>query len=51
MIAPAEGFYSTKGFGKNQIRIAYVLNENQLKDAILILKNGLNEYKKITKNE
>ena len=27
MVAPAEGFYSTKGLGKNQIRIAYVLKE------------------------
>ena len=31
MVAPAEGFYSTEGLGKNQIRIAYVLKEEDLK--------------------
>ena len=30
MVAPAEGFYSTKGLGKNQVRIAYVLNKEDL---------------------
>jgi aspartate aminotransferase len=38
MIAPAGGFYSTPNAGNNQVRIAYVLNENDLKDSIEILK-------------
>ena len=46
MIAPAGGFYSTPNAGNNQVRIAYVLNENDLKDSIEILKIGLIEYSK-----
>ena len=46
MIAPAGGFYSTANAGNNQVRIAYVLNENDLKDSIEILKKGLIEYSK-----
>jgi aspartate aminotransferase len=46
MIAPAGGFYSTPNAGNNQVRIAYVLNENDLKDSIEILKTGLIEYSK-----
>ena len=45
MVAPAAGFYSTPGVGLNQIRIAYVLNEESLKDAISILKAALKVYK------
>jgi len=45
MVAPAAGFYSTPGVGRNQIRIAYVLNENSLKTAIKILKEALKVYK------
>ncbi len=44
MIAPAEGFYATPGLGKNQIRIAYILNENKLKEAMHIFKEGLKVY-------
>jgi aspartate aminotransferase len=46
MVAPASGFYATPGLGKNQIRIAYVLKEEDLIKAINILKIGLEEYKK-----
>ena len=46
MVAPASGFYSTTGKGENQVRIAYVLNQNDLKSCINILKNGLTEYLK-----
>ena len=46
MIAPAGGFYSTPNTGNKQVRIAYVLNENDLKDSIEILKKGLIEYYK-----
>ena len=44
MVAPAEGFYSTKGLGKNQIRIAYVLKEEDLKTSVMILKKALDKY-------
>ena len=37
MAAPADGFYATEGLGKNEIRIAYVLEEDKLKRAIEIL--------------
>ncbi len=34
MVAPASGFYSTPGLGKNEVRIAYVLKIDDLKNAI-----------------
>ena len=46
MVAPAAGFYSTPNMGQNQVRIAYVLNKNDLESCIKILKNGLMEYLK-----
>jgi len=46
MVAPAAGFYATPGLGKNQIRIAYVLNTDNLKKSIAILKAGLDEYRR-----
>ena len=46
MVAPAAGFYSTPNIGQNQVRIAYVLNQNDLESCINILKNGLMEYLK-----
>ena len=42
MVAPAAGFYSTPGLGKNQVRIAYVINKEDLKTAVAILKAELN---------
>lgn len=45
MIAPAAGFYSTPGAGKNQVRIAYVLKKEDLKKAVHILKTALEQYK------
>jgi aspartate aminotransferase len=45
MVAPAAGFYSTPGVGLNQIRIAYVLNQESLKKAVSILKEALKVYK------
>tara|TARA_B100000497_G_scaffold127916_1_gene171745 strand:- start:3160 stop:4350 length:1191 start_codon:yes stop_codon:yes gene_type:complete len=44
MVAPAAGFYSTPGLGKNQVRIAYVLNKEDLKTSVAILKAALKEY-------
>ncbi|MGB5645622.1 pyridoxal phosphate-dependent aminotransferase [Muriicola sp.] len=46
MVAPAAGFYATEGLGKNQIRIAYVLEKEQLISAVAILKQALNTYSK-----
>ena len=45
MFAPAEGFYATPGLGKNEIRIAYVLNEYDLRKAMAILAAGLVAYR------
>ena len=44
MVAPAAGFYSTTGLGKNQVRIAYVLNTEDLISSVAILKAALKEY-------
>jgi aspartate aminotransferase len=46
MTAPADGFYATPGLGKNELRIAYVLNEEDLKKAMHIFRTGLAEYMK-----
>ncbi len=45
MVAPASGFYSTPGEGKNQIRIAYVLEQDKLIRAVRILKEALSKYR------
>ena len=44
MVAPAAGFYSTPEIGKQQIRIAYVLNTSELRDAVTILEEALKVY-------
>ncbi|MBW8243758.1 pyridoxal phosphate-dependent aminotransferase [Muricauda oceani] len=44
MVAPAAGFYATPGLGKNQIRIAYVLEKDQLVKAVHILGKALRQY-------
>ncbi len=44
MIAPAEGFYSTSGLGHNEVRIAYVLKLEDLKNAVKCLEAALLEY-------
>lgn len=44
MLAPAAGFYSSENLGKNQVRIAFVLNEEKLKKAAQILEEGLKAY-------
>ena len=44
MVAPAAGFYSTPGTGKNQIRIAYVLEKDAIKNSVAILKEALKVY-------
>lgn len=45
MFAPNAGFYSTPGLGKNEVRLAYVLEEKKLRQAIDILRQGLSEYR------
>ena len=45
MMAPAAGFYSTPGLGKNQVRMAYVLKKEDLAKALTILKAALEAYK------
>jgi len=44
MVAPAAGFYSTKGLGLNQVRIAYVLKKEDLIASVNILKEALKLY-------
>ena len=44
MLAPAAGFYSTPETGTNQVRIAYVLNQEALNQAIICLKKALETY-------
>ncbi len=44
MMAPAAGFYSTPGLGKNQVRMAYVLKKEDLARALLVLEKALEVY-------
>ena len=44
MIAPASGFYSTPGLGKNEVRIAYVLKIEDLRNAMIVLAEALKVY-------
>jgi len=44
MVAPAAGFYSTKGIGTNQVRIAYVLKKEDLITSVAILNAALKKY-------
>lgn len=46
MVAPAAGFYSTKGIGTNQVRIAYVLKKEDLIKSVEILKVAISTYNK-----
>lgn len=44
MMAPASGFYTTPGAGRNQVRIAYVLNKEDLRKALIVLRKELEQY-------
>lgn len=44
MLAPAEGFYASKGLGRNQVRIAYVLEQHKLVQCVEVLRAGLAAY-------
>lgn len=45
MMAPAAGFYATPGKGKNEVRLAYVLNKEDINSAMDCLEEALNVYK------
>ena len=49
MMAPASGFYSTPGLGKDEVRIAYVLNQDDLKKALVVLEKALDKYNSLKK--
>ena len=44
MMAPASGFYTIDGFGKDEVRIAYVLDKEDLKHALVVLGKALQAY-------
>jgi len=50
MLAPATGFYGTKGLGKNEVRLAYVLNLDAINAAMDCLEKALEEYPGRVKN-
>ena len=44
MMAPASGFYTTPGAGRNEVRIAYVLKKDDLQRALVVLQKALDAY-------
>lgn len=44
MLAPATGFYGTRGLGKKEVRLAYVLNSGDLETAMTVLEKALEAY-------
>ena len=44
MMAPGSGFYSTPGAGRDEVRLAYVLNKEDLAKALVVLERALEEY-------
>jgi aspartate aminotransferase len=44
MLAPASGFYATAGLGKNEVRIAYVLDAERLRRSVRVLGAALRTY-------
>ena len=49
-MAPASGFYTNPELGKNEVRIAYVLQKEDLQKAMLVLEKALEEYNKTITN-
>ena len=45
MLAPATGFYSSKNLGKNEVRLAYVIDCKEIKAAMICLAEALKIYK------
>ena len=50
-MAPASGFYTTPGLGKNEVRLAYVLKKEDLAKALVVLEKALETYNKKGKKE
>jgi aspartate aminotransferase len=48
MMAPATGFYATKGLGVQEVRLAYVLNKEALKSSVEVLREALKVYPGVT---
>jgi aspartate aminotransferase len=44
MMAPASGFYATPGLGKQEVRLAYVINNDDINQAMDCLEEGLRQY-------
>ncbi len=44
MVAPATGFYSTKGLGKNEVRMAYVLKLEDIKRSVFLIEKAIEQY-------
>ncbi|MFC6100013.1 hypothetical protein [Olivibacter domesticus] len=44
MMTPAAGFYSTPGKGDNEVPLAYVLSQADLKEALCCIEKGLDAY-------
>ena len=44
MFAPAEGFYATPGLGKDEMRIAYVLNRDDMRRGVELIRLGIEKY-------
>lgn len=44
MMAPASGFYTSDEYGRNEVRIAYVLEKEELRKALLVLQKALEAY-------
>ena len=50
MFAPLDGFYGTPGLGKNEVRLAYILNCEDIKKSVHILREGLESYRTVNLN-
>jgi aspartate aminotransferase len=48
MIAPGDGFYWTEGKGKQEVRFAFVLEEDALRRAMTILEKALKSYQYVS---
>jgi len=46
-MAPASGFYTNQGTGRNEVRIAYVLKKEELEKALIVLEKALEEYNRL----
>jgi len=45
MVAPAPGFYATPGLGRDEVRIAYVLNADDLRQAVVVLERAIEAFR------